>query len=242
LRRLWFFFPVLLVFLEGQFNIIVQVVIRGAFAEFEGGSVSYHKAIQFIPGEVGDLEYDRRVKAVVDEFILFLIQEAVLEGEHATCSGKTEYVDQFVEVDACTQPAIGGRAGQFEAGFFEIKDLGVILPVLDGVCAIVTGHDPYFFQFDRVDVEGDVKAGDGVDGADGEPGSGPSQVGKIDGIILPDLYDIVTERIGSGASTPDADDTNGIERTGAVHIVYRSMDRHFLGLYGPRGKEGHAYQ
>jgi hypothetical protein len=165
-----------------------------------------------------------------------------LESKVAAGAVDPEHIDEFVEIDP--DPGAGGGAGQLEARFFKVKGFCIVPPVLDRVHMIVTRHDPDLFELDGVDVQGDIEAGQGIDRADRVFDRGSAEIGKIDGVVLPDGDGIITIGIRNGSLSRGADDAYGVKWPGPVHIIYGTPYRHFVlrpcpatGKQQPEGKK-----
>jgi hypothetical protein len=145
--KLWPVLPVFLVFAESQLDIIQEVVIGRAFAKGIGRTVLCHESVELVALQVRHLEHHGTVEAVVDKRLLLVINQPVLEGQRASFLLELEHLDQLVEVQPCPQTDASAPASCFrdmDTRFFIIEILLVLLPVLQGIIMIVTGHYTYF--------------------------------------------------------------------------------------------------
>jgi hypothetical protein len=87
---------ILLIFLEGEFYIIEQIVIGGPYAKLIRRPIPYHKTIQLIPPETGDPEDDRPVEPVVYILVMFLLHQPLLERQRPMDLTTVEHLDQAI--------------------------------------------------------------------------------------------------------------------------------------------------
>lgn len=216
------FFTVFLVFLESELNIIQQVVVRRLLTKLVGGAIPDHETIERIAFEVGNLQYDGPVEAVVDEFVVFLIPQSSLEGLDAFGPCEAEHIDQLIKVYSCAG-SIGAGADDLKSGLFKIENFGVVFSVLDGIIPITAGHHLYLFQLGRVYVEGNIKAIVKIERFDGVPHRSLAEVRKIDRIFEGDGYLVFTIGVGGSAAAGSAENANTVEWPCPVHIVHGTV-------------------
>lgn len=220
--RLRPFFTVFLVFPESELDVIKEVVVGGLLTKFIRRAVPDHKAVELVALQVGDLQYDGAVKAVVDVFILFFLDQSSLERLYTFGPGEAEHVDQLVQIDPYAG-AIGAGAIELESRFFKVEDPGVILPVLNGVAAVIPGHYLYGFHFNGVDVQGDIKPIIIIERSYGIAHGGLTEIREIDRVVVIDSDGIVAEGICGGASARGGQDADTVQRFCPVHIVHGAM-------------------
>ena len=95
----------------GEFDVFGKIVVGTCFCEYIRRTVFYDERIQFRPIQVSDLSYKNMVEAVINEFIMFILYQTPLKGQHAPVSLKAEYIDQFIEVEANAPSFSSGTLG-----------------------------------------------------------------------------------------------------------------------------------
>ena len=232
LRVLLSFPQILLIFGERQFGIFQEVVVGGALTKAVGRPVFHHETVQFVALEVGHFQHHRGVEAVVDILIFFVFEKPALERFEASRPVELEIADDLIEVEAGAHAQTGAAVGDGKGvRFFEVEIFFVVFPVLERVVVIAPGHDPYFFQFGRVDMEGDVEAALAVDIFDGIFDGRATEIGEKDGIGVGNGDLVVAGRVGDRAPPRSAHDADPVERTGPIHIIYGAVN----GDLGPDG-------
>jgi len=216
-------FTVFLVFFKSEFDVVHEVIVRGALAKFIRGPVADHEAVQFVTLEVGDLQHEGPVEPVVDEFVLLFVQQSSLEGLYTFGPCKPEYVDQFVQIDPCSG-SVGAGSVEFETWFSKIKNFFIVLPVLEGIAVIVPGHYLHFFQFHGVNVQSNIEASIIIDRSYRIPHGFLTEIRKIDRVVRVDGDGIIAERICRGASAGCAEDTDPVQWFCPVHIINSAMN------------------
>jgi len=81
---------------------------------------------------MGHFQHHGGVEPVVNEFILFVFDEAALEGQQAFCPVELEIADDLIEVEACAHAKAAAAVAKGEGvRLFEVKIFFVVFSILE---------------------------------------------------------------------------------------------------------------
>jgi hypothetical protein len=207
----------------GEFDVFGKIVVGTCFCEYIRRTVFYDERIQFRPIQVSDLSYKNMVEAVINEFIMFILYQTPLKGQHAPVSLKAEYIDQFIEVEANAPSFSSGGFADFKPRFLVIKIFGIILPVLERIHVVVFRRYPHSFQFCGFHMQGDIKIIKCVYQSYRVIERCPAEVGERKRIPFVYRNAVVPAGVCYGALAGCAHHAYKLQRFGVGHIIYGSL-------------------
>lgn len=194
--------------------------------KFHIGPEAHHEGVEFGAADAGEFYDEGAAESMLDEFFFFFAQQALAETNHPLVASELEHADKFIEIETGRS---AGSIGGTNAWFSEIKGIGIIDAVLNGIALIILWLDHYFGQLRDMHVKRNFKIADVDDGLNSIFGRGLAQVRKPDGICIAHKDQVPAGTVGYRARARSAHHGHRWQRHRLRHIKYATAHAYLAG-------------